>query len=44
VPNCVQQKKAKGETITPEGDYALVSVGRRSLRIGAENAGVRIIE
>jgi dihydrolipoamide dehydrogenase len=30
----VQAENAKGETITLEGDYALVSVGRRHARIG----------
>jgi dihydrolipoamide dehydrogenase len=36
----VQAENAKGETITLEGDYALVSVGRRPYThgLGAENA------
>jgi dihydrolipoamide dehydrogenase len=40
----VQAENAKGETITLEGDYSLVSVGRRPYTDGlnAENAGVKI--
>ncbi|WP_016991245.1 dihydrolipoyl dehydrogenase [Flavobacterium sp. ACAM 123] len=40
----VQAENAKGETITLEGDYALVSVGRRPYTdgLGAENAGVKV--
>ncbi|PKH68935.1 dihydrolipoyl dehydrogenase [Flavobacterium sp. ALD4] len=40
----VQAENAKGETITLEGDYALVSVGRRPYThgLGAENAGVKL--
>jgi dihydrolipoamide dehydrogenase len=40
----VQAENAKGETITLEGDYALVSVGRRPYTHGlsAENAGVKL--
>jgi dihydrolipoamide dehydrogenase len=39
----VQAENAKGETITLEGDYALV-VGRRPYThgLGAENAGVKL--
>jgi dihydrolipoamide dehydrogenase len=37
----VQAENAKGE-ITLEGDYALVSVGRRPYTHGAENAGVKL--
>ena len=42
----VQAENAKGETITLEGDYALVSVGRRPFTDGllAENAGVKVNE
>jgi dihydrolipoamide dehydrogenase len=42
----VQAENAKGETITLEGDYSLVSVGRRPYTDGlnAENAGVKISE
>jgi len=40
----VQAENAKGEVITLEGDYSLVSVGRRPYTDGlnAENAGVKI--
>jgi dihydrolipoamide dehydrogenase len=40
----VQAENAKGETITLEGDYSLVSVGRRPYTDGlnAEKAGVKI--
>ena len=40
----VQAENAKGETITLEGDYSLVSVGRRPYTNGlnADNAGVKI--
>ncbi|WP_367752555.1 dihydrolipoyl dehydrogenase [Flavobacterium sp. WC2430] len=40
----VQAENAKGETITLEGDYALVSVGRRPYTDGlnADKAGVKI--
>ena len=40
----VQAENAKGETITLQGDYSLVSVGRRPYTEGlnAENAGVKI--
>ena len=40
----VQAENAKGETITLEGDYSLVSVGRRPFTDGlnAEKAGVKI--
>ena len=40
----VQAENAKGETITLEGDYSLVSVGRRPYTDGlnADKAGVRI--
>jgi dihydrolipoamide dehydrogenase len=38
----VQAENAKGETITLEGDYALVSVGRRPRTDCAENAGVKL--
>ena len=40
----VQAENSKGETITLEGDYALVSVGRRPYTdgLGAENAGVKL--
>lgn len=40
----VQAENAKGETITLEGDYSLVSVGRRPYTDGlnAANAGVKI--
>ena len=40
----VTAENAKGETITLEGDYALVSVGRRPYTDGlkAENAGVKV--
>lgn len=40
----VQAENAKGETITLEGDYSLVSVGRRPYTEGlnAANAGVKI--
>jgi dihydrolipoamide dehydrogenase len=40
----VQAENAKGETITLEGDYSLVSVGRRPYTDGlnADNAGVKI--
>jgi dihydrolipoamide dehydrogenase len=42
----VQAENAKGETITLEGDYSLVSVGRRPYTDGlaAEKAGVKISE
>ena len=42
----VQAENAKGETITLEGDYALVSVGRRPYTDGlqAEKAGVTITD
>ena len=42
----VQAENAKGETITLEGDYSLVSVGRRPFTDGllAENAGVKVNE
>lgn len=42
----VQAENAKGETITLDGDYALVSVGRRPFTEGlnAEAAGVKITE
>lgn len=42
----VTAENAKGETITLEGDYALVSVGRRPYTDGlkAENAGVKVTE
>lgn len=42
----VQAENAKGETITLEGDYALVSVGRRPYTAGlnADKAGVKITE
>ena len=40
----IQAENAKGETITLEGDYSLVSVGRRPYTDGlnAEKAGVKI--
>ncbi|HEY4617720.1 MAG TPA: dihydrolipoyl dehydrogenase [Flavobacterium sp.] len=40
----VQAENSKGETITLEGDYSLVSVGRRPYTDGlnADNAGVKI--
>ncbi len=42
----VQAENPKGETITLEGDYALVSVGRRPYTEGlnAEKAGVKLTE
>jgi dihydrolipoamide dehydrogenase len=42
----VQAENAKGETITLEGDYALVSVGRRPFTDGlaAQNAGVQLTD
>lgn len=42
----VQAENTKGETITLEGDYSLVSVGRRPYTDGlnAEKAGVKISE
>jgi dihydrolipoamide dehydrogenase len=42
----VQAETPKGETITLEGDYALVSVGRRPYTDGlnAEKAGVKVTE
>lgn len=42
----VQAENAKGETITLDGDYALVSVGRRPYTEGlnADKAGVKITE
>jgi len=42
----VQAENAKGETITLDGDYALVSVGRKAYTEGlnAEKAGVKINE
>ncbi|MCF8321557.1 MAG: dihydrolipoyl dehydrogenase [Flavobacterium sp.] len=42
----VQAENSKGETITLEGDYSLVSVGRRPFTDGlkAENAGVKLTE
>jgi dihydrolipoamide dehydrogenase len=40
----VQAENAKGETITLEGDYALVSVGRRPYaRIGCRECRSEII-
>jgi dihydrolipoamide dehydrogenase len=42
----VQAENAKGETITIEGDYSLVSVGRRPFTDGlsADKAGVKITD
>lgn len=42
----VQADNAKGETITLEGDYALISVGRRPFTEGlnAANAGVKLTD
>ncbi|NBL63933.1 dihydrolipoyl dehydrogenase [Flavobacterium sp. NST-5] len=42
----VQAENAKGETITLDGDYALVSVGRRPYTDGlnADKAGVKVTE
>ncbi len=42
----VQAENAKGETITLEGDYSLVSVGRRPFTDGlnADKAGVKITD
>lgn len=42
----IQAENAKGETITLDGDYALVSVGRRPFTDGlqAENAGVTLTD
>lgn len=42
----VQAENAKGETITLDGDYSLVSVGRRPFTDGlsAEKAGVKITD
>ena len=42
----VQAENAKGETVTLEGDYSLVSVGRRPFTDGllAEKAGVKVNE
>ncbi|MEG0850004.1 MAG: dihydrolipoyl dehydrogenase [Flavobacterium sp.] len=42
----VQAENAKGETITLEGDYSLVSVGRRPYTDGlnADKAGVKILD
>jgi len=42
----VQAENAKGETITLDGDYALVSVGRKAYTEGlnADKAGVKISE
>lgn len=42
----VQADNAKGETITLEGDYALVSVGRRPFTDGlaADKAGIKVTE
>jgi dihydrolipoamide dehydrogenase len=42
----VQAENAKGETITLDGDYALVSVGRRAFTDGlnADKAGVKVSE
>jgi len=42
----VQADNAKGETITLEGDYALISVGRRPFTDGlaADKAGVKVTE
>ena len=42
----VQAENAKGETITLEGDYALVSVGRRPFTDGlsADKAGVQLTD
>jgi dihydrolipoamide dehydrogenase len=42
----VQAENTKGETITLEGDYALVSVGRRPYTAGlnADKAGVQLTE
>jgi dihydrolipoamide dehydrogenase len=39
----VQAENAKGETITLEGDYALVSVGRRPYAIGCRECRSEII-
>ena len=42
----VQAENAKGETVTLEGDYSLVSVGRRPYTDGlnADKAGVKVTE
>lgn len=42
----VKAENAKGEIITLEGDYSLVSVGRRPFTVGleAEKAGVKVSE
>src|SRR5690606_37783237 len=42
----LQVDNAKGETITLEGDYALVSVGRRPFTDGleAEKAGIKLTD
>lgn len=42
----VQAENTKGETITLDGDYALISVGRRPFtdKLDAEKAGVKINE
>jgi dihydrolipoamide dehydrogenase len=42
----VQAENAKGEILTLEGDYSLISVGRRPYTDGlkAENAGVKLTE
>ncbi len=42
----VQAENSKGETITLEGDYALIAVGRRPFTDGlqAEKAGVKLTE
>lgn len=42
----VKAENAKGEIITLEGDYALISVGRKPFTTGlnAENAGVKITD
>lgn len=42
----VQAENAKGETITLDGDYALISVGRRPFtdKLDVEKAGVKINE
>ena len=42
----VQAENAKGETVTFDGDYALVSVGRRPFTDGlsAEKAGVKVTD
>jgi len=42
----VQAENAKGETITLDGDYSLVSVGRRAFTDGlnAEKAGIKVTD